>query len=246
MKKRTKVFISFSLTLNILMLLVFGEIIYKKGTGWIAQKTTFVFNSKVTDDKTTPDYLNYLNKRDSMNNLPISTDDIIFLGDSITEGCQWDELFQNSKIINRGIGNDTTERTLNRIDGVTKQIPNKVFILLGINDLQTSVKESVTLSNYNKIISDVLTKSPKTKIYIQSILPINSNLGSFGKVTNNDVVNLNVKLKSLENNKNIFYVNLYDSFISNGVLNKSYTFDGIHLNSKGYTEWKSIIKDLVI
>ena len=38
--------------------------------------------------------------------LPTATSDIIFLGNSITDGCEWSELFGNPNMKNRGISAD--------------------------------------------------------------------------------------------------------------------------------------------
>ena len=40
--------------------------------------------------------------------LPIDSDDIVFLGNSITNGCEWHELFNNPNIKNRGISSDVS------------------------------------------------------------------------------------------------------------------------------------------
>ena len=67
--------------------------------------------------------------------MPDTPNEIIMLGNSITDGCEWSELFQNSNIKNRGISGDITEGVLYRLDEVTRSKPAKVFLLIGINDL---------------------------------------------------------------------------------------------------------------
>ncbi len=44
--------------------------------------------------------------------------DIIFLGDSITLQGDFGEFFSDKRVPNRGIGNDTSEGVLNRLDEV--------------------------------------------------------------------------------------------------------------------------------
>lgn len=54
-------------------------------------------------------YSTYYYQRVSLfEQLPISSDDILFIGNSITDGGEWSELFQNSHVKNRGISGDTT------------------------------------------------------------------------------------------------------------------------------------------
>jgi hypothetical protein len=60
---------------------------------------------------------------------------IIFLGDSITEKMDWQELFSSNNIINRGICSDTISGVINRLDSILQVKPSKVFLMIGINDM---------------------------------------------------------------------------------------------------------------
>lgn len=54
-------------------------------------------------------YSTYYYQRASLfEQLPTSSDDILFIGNSITDGGEWSELFQNPHVKNRGISGDTT------------------------------------------------------------------------------------------------------------------------------------------
>ena len=59
----------------------------------------------------------------------------LFLGDSLTEYGNWRELFPGLDIKNRGIAGDTTDGVLHRLDGITALSPDKIFLMIGINDL---------------------------------------------------------------------------------------------------------------
>jgi lysophospholipase L1-like esterase len=52
--------------------------------------------------------------------------------------------------------------------------PKSSFILIGINDIGKDIPDSVIAYNYFKIIKQIHAKSPGTKIYVQSILPLNT------------------------------------------------------------------------
>src|SRR5262245_28803700 len=64
---------------------------------------------------------------------PNSKNDIIFLGNSITQGVDWAELLQNPNCRNRGISGDITYGVLERLSEVTEGKPATVFILIVIN-----------------------------------------------------------------------------------------------------------------
>ena len=60
-------------------------------------------------------------------------------GDSLTEGIDWRELFPDVKILNRGIGGDTSAGVLNRLDEVIGRHPKIVVLMIGANDLRMGV-----------------------------------------------------------------------------------------------------------
>jgi len=57
---------------------------------------------------------------------PLQPGDIAFLGDSLTAGGNWDELFPGLPIRNRGINADTTVGALQRLDGITRGQPKAI------------------------------------------------------------------------------------------------------------------------
>ncbi|MGB9898194.1 GDSL-type esterase/lipase family protein, partial [Thermanaerothrix sp.] len=66
---------------------------------------------------------------------PVKAGDIVFLGDSITDGARWDELFPGLSVKNRGINADTTRGVLARLDSILQGQPAAIFLLIGTNDL---------------------------------------------------------------------------------------------------------------
>jgi len=186
-------------------------------------------------------------KQTLFENLPQSNSDIYFLGDSLTDGCEWNELFSNSKIKNRGINGDTTQGVLNRINQLTQSKPPKIFLMIGINDLLNNLDQDKILNNYQEIVKNIKNNSPNTKIYIQSILPMNFEIDKTKRQTDNTKISkLNNNLKNISDNSKVFYIDLYSSFInSSNQLNPQYTLDGIHLNGKGYLIWKNQISKYI-
>jgi lysophospholipase L1-like esterase len=173
---------------------------------------------------------------------------IIFLGNSLTQGGDWDTWFPAHKPANRGISGDNTEGVLARLDEITNAKPVKLFLMIGINDISQNYNNDYLCKNFEKIIRKILTESPKTSIYIQSILPVNNDFGRYKKLINKEkqIENLNIRLKKLCKKENIRYVNLYPLFLQNKrKLNPAYTTDGLHLNEKGYQVWIGGIRSLI-
>src|SRR5215204_3668553 len=98
---------------------------------------------------------NYALKVEQFRSFPNSSNDIIFLGNSITAGTDWMELLGRTDVRNRGISGDITFGILERLQEVTEGKPAKVFILIGINDISRNVPDSVIVSNYLKIVQRI-------------------------------------------------------------------------------------------
>jgi lysophospholipase L1-like esterase len=186
----------------------------------------------------------YDQKLSMFEQMPTPKKAIVWLGDSITDGGEWSELFPHQNTMNRGISSDNTFGVLNRLYEVVKRRPQKVFILIGINDIARNIPDEVILRNYRKIIDIIQLQSPATKIYVQSLLPTNNNFTQFKNHQNKteQVLNVNEGLKKLCAEKKITYINLYDAFLNaDGKLNEKYTNDGLHLTGEGYLRWKEVL-----
>ncbi|MEJ7826743.1 MAG: hypothetical protein WKF91_01055 [Segetibacter sp.] len=54
---------------------------------------------------------------------------------------------------------------------------------------------------------------------------------------------MNAALKDLALNRNVNYIDVYESLIDDEKkLKKEYTFDGVHLTSQGYYKWAEVLK----
>ncbi|NEU07241.1 sialate O-acetylesterase [Flavihumibacter sp. R14] len=174
-----------------------------------------------------------------------STEDIIFLGNSITANTDWSELLGLSNVKNRGISGDITFGVLERLPEITEGKPAKVFILIGINDISRNIPHSRIVSNYEKIVSGIKANSPVTKIYIHTLLPTNNTYDKFKNHYNKDeeILNVNKAIKDLAQKAKITLIDLYPHFLdSEKKLDKRYTIDGLHLSPEGYQKWKEILE----
>lgn len=175
---------------------------------------------------------------------PNSSKDIIFLGNSITAGIDWMELLGRTDVRNRGISGDITFGVLERLNEVTEGKPAKVFILIGINDISRNIPDSIILSNYQRIIEHIKKESPSTKIFFQTLLPVNNEFTQFKNHYNKDehILLVNAELKKLAEKERIGLIDLYPHFLNaDKKLDKKYTIDGLHLNAEGYKVWKDIL-----
>lgn len=211
----------------------------------------FVFMSfTASAQKTVPfdsSYTNtyYSQKVAHFKTLPNPENEIIFLGDSITDTAEWSELFPNLITKNRGISSDITFGVLARLDEVTKAMPAKVFILIGVNDIARNIPTDISLRNYAKIISRIQNESPDTEIYVQSLFPTNNHYMEYKGHQNKgeQITAFNTGLKELADSHKLQFVDLYNHFVNeDGKLPLDYTHDGLHLNGAAYLKWANFLR----
>jgi lysophospholipase L1-like esterase len=186
----------------------------------------------------------YYHRKEHFESLPDTEGEIIFLGNSITDNAEWWELFENSHVKNRGIGGDDTDGVLERLDEVTSSRPDKIFLMIGTNDLAYLKGVDQVLANYVKILDRIEKETPSTTIYIQSVLPTDDALHTLRK--NSDIRRINMALKEMAGERGHTYVDLYTPFADKeGKLNPDYSIDGLHVNGAGYLLWKKLIENYV-
>lgn len=173
---------------------------------------------------------------------PLEFNDIVFLGNSITEqGGDWGIRMNNPKVKNRGIAGDTTEGVLARLGELIYFKPQQVFILIGINDLfRDDMTSEKVFNNILKIVNEIHDGSPETKIFVQTILPTaTQSLKEKIQVTNSLLMNS----ESIEPYNLISLHNLFAT--EDDLMDMNLSVDGVHLNENGYTVWVNKIINLI-
>ena len=175
----------------------------------------------------------------------------VFLGDSLTEFSEWNELL-GAPVLNRGISSDTTLDVLNRLDPVLALHPTAIYLMIGTNDgLKRSTVDEAA-ERYRQILDTIRKGSPRTRIYMQSLLPVLSS-GSYTRSLgpnragrlNPWIVEMNGRIKNYADGKSIFYINVHDALLQDNELAPRFTIDGIHLSGAGYLAWKEQVQPLL-
>lgn len=187
---------------------------------------------------------NYDQKVAQFRSYPNSDKDIVFLGNSITDYVDWNELLQLKEARNRGISGDITFGVLQRLDEITEGKPAKVFILIGINDISRNIPDSVILGNYKKMIRRIKTESPNTKIYFNTLFPVNNTFPSKPHFNKDDhILFINEELKKIGVEESITIIDIHSQLLdADKRLDKKYTYDGLHPTIEGYKVWAALLK----
>jgi lysophospholipase L1-like esterase len=178
---------------------------------------------------------------------PLETGHIIFLGNSITEMGNWKQLMNDTTILNRGISGDITFGVLKRLDDVIKRQPSKLFLLIGINDIGKDIPDAVIADNIRKIVMRVQAESAATKIYVESIMPVNPDILNFPQHYDKQqhIIGTNKLIKKVTTQLHVPYVNIHELFTDKqGRLDAKYTADGLHLIATcgGYEKWIAYLR----
>lgn len=178
--------------------------------------------------------------------LPIRSSDIVFLGNGIIDGCEWSELFDNRHVKNRGISGDRMAWLLERLDPIIEGHPKKLFLMIGIDDLAAGMSPERIVADVGRVIDRFLQESKWTKVYVQSLLPVNGT--DFSKFPNHYacghlIVTTNKLLEALCDSKGVTYLDVWGALADDkGQLDKRYTNDGLHLTGEGFLVWRDVIK----
>jgi lysophospholipase L1-like esterase len=161
----------------------------------------------------------------------------LFIGDSLTEWFDLEKYFPELDITNEGIAGDTTYGVLERLDRIADIPANKIFLMIGINDVFNGFQKADIIENQQLIIEQILTHVNGTELIVQSMLPVNETmLGSTGYL-NNLIRQINKELKSHCEARKLTYLNLYPAFLDGEEMKREYTTDGGHLSPAGYALW---------
>lgn len=174
---------------------------------------------------------------------------VVLLGDSITEGFNVSKYLPGRRVLNRGIGGDVVGNHLPANDkrGLLKRLdesifgssPTDVFLLIGVNDLGQGHTPEVIEAGYRTMLARIRERLPQVKLHLQSVLPTR---GNFAK-HNPNILDLNRRIKSLASEFKADFIDLHSLFADEkGELKQELTNDGLHLLPEAYHLWASLLE----
>ncbi|MGC6567738.1 MAG: sulfatase/phosphatase domain-containing protein [Akkermansiaceae bacterium] len=178
------------------------------------------------------------------------THDLIFIGDSITQGWGgkgkgiWEKYYGKRKALNLGISGDRTEQVIWRLNNgnLKKQRGAKAaVVMIGTNNTGHSQQDpSETADGIQRIVSTLRARCPNAKILLLGVFPRGAKADDKLRKLN---VAINERISKLHNGKRIHYLDISDKFLAeDGTLPKEIMPDLLHLNEKGYEIWAEAIE----
>lgn len=172
----------------------------------------------------------------------------VFTGSSLMEMFPINKLLElhgdDTIIYNRGVGGFVSRELLEVLDVcVIELAPSKVFINIGTNDLSdSSISISRLMETYDKIISEIETALPKTRIYLMAYYPVNyeaaaEDMKECLRIRTNEKINAaNEEVKRLAERHGQRYIDISRNLKDDkGRLKAEFTIEGLHINYDGYS-----------
>lgn len=166
--------------------------------------------------------------------------DIIFVGDSITQGFDtalWKEHYEKRNALNFGVGADGIQSALWRLDNmdIRDLRPKVVVVMLGMNNAPNTPEDIATgIQAVNKRIRNLY---PQARIVVMSV--------TANKRMPDKTPKINALLEKLADNKTIFYCDIFSRMTPTDSSFKGLGRDGVHLVKEGYEIWTSTLDPLL-
>ena len=197
---------------------------------WLIVFASIMFTSCTVE--VTPDFATVYHET-KLAQLSVDTNhyDVVFMGDSITDGGAFESVLQNTK--NAGVAGDWIARTEDVVPCVKQYTPNRIYLMIGINSLKKFVyAESVR--QYRELVDMMLLSFPDTEIVLESVLPI--------AIDAPVIMLFNSFIRELAEEKGLRYFDLYSLYAVEGKLPEEVSVDGLHLTAEGYAKWYEALR----
>lgn len=197
-----------------------------------------------------------LQKKHEQLNLHALKGQIVFAGSSLMEQFPIEEMAQrlpNRPVVyNRGIGGDTLDGFLARLDSaVTDLEPRKLFINIGTNDISAvNYDRGIMLAKYRALLEKIRAALPGCSIIVMSYYPVNRtekfSTEWFRARTNQEIDAVNAQLKLMCRDMQLTYIDVTDCLRDeNGDLIAELSVDGMHMLPEGYERVLNVIRPYV-
>jgi lysophospholipase L1-like esterase len=180
--------------------------------------------------------------------------DVLFIGDSITEGWNkaphvWNHFYGMHRPANFGIGGDKTENVVWRIENgeLDGAKPKVVVLMLGTNNSAQNTAAEIAAAD-KKIVEMIRAKIPTAKVLVLAVFPRGARKDARGKIPQNvieeaakrmEVIKgVNAELAKLDDGKNVRFLDINHVFLGqDGQIPWSIMPDQLHPTAAGYQLW---------
>jgi lysophospholipase L1-like esterase len=173
--------------------------------------------------------------------------EVLFMGDSITDMWRntgkpvFDKYFGSWKAANFGIGGDTTQGVLYRLQHGEGQgfSPKAVVLMIGTNNIGRNTAAEIAEA-IGAIVLEMQKDFPKAKILLLGIFP-RSDAKDPARAT---IAEINSIISKLHDGGRVHYLDIGAKFLDDkGNIPRDIMSDALHPTSKGYEIWAEAVKE---
>lgn len=173
--------------------------------------------------------------------------DLIFIGDSITQGWEkngaesWKKHYDSRHAMNAGISGDRTQHVLWRLDNgnVDNISPRLAVLMIGTNNFGDDSAEDIALG-IKAIVEKLGSKLPTTKVLLLGVFPRGEKPDDLLRAKN---VYVNAIIKKLHDGKRVYYLDINHRLLkTDGEQDREIMPDLVHLSAEGYEIWAHAIE----
>jgi len=165
--------------------------------------------------------------------------DLLFLGDSITQGWNdnevWKRFYGPRNAANFGIGGDRTQHVLWRIqngelDGIE---PKVVVLMIGTNNASSSTDDEIA-QGITAIVEELRHRLPRARILLLGVFP----RGQKPDATREKLQAVNARIARLDDGSQVKFLDIGKAFLNeDGTISREIMPDYLHLSPRGYRIW---------
>lgn len=159
---------------------------------------------------------------------------LVFIGDSLTEWFDWQKRFPAFDVLNLGVSGETVEGLLARRGRIRSQIsdPAHIFLMTGINNALGGGYDIA--EPYRELVRSFAAWYRTAVIVVQSLLPV-----EFSGISNDLLRDVNRRLRETALTEHAEYLDVFSAFVDAGgrPMPGYLSDDGVHLTGRGYTVW---------
>lgn len=168
---------------------------------------------------------------------------LVMVGDSLTAAGEWGAMFPNAQPVNRGVPGETIADVIQRLDTITALRPQRVFLLIGTNDLLRGDEPAAIFARYTQLVTAI--SDAGAEVVIQSTLPCARGANQNWADINRRAAALNSMLLPFSREHRLKFVDLWPALTDRSALRDKFTIDGVHLNAAGYVTWRDALLPVV-
>jgi lysophospholipase L1-like esterase len=197
-----------------------------------------------------PNFKEFRAANAGLNSMKEGEQRIVFMGNSITS--EWlkthPEFFKGKPYVNRGISGQTTPQMLVRFRADVIDINATVVVILaGTNDVAGNTGPSTLEMIFNNIKSmSEIAQANNVHVILCSVLPAFDYPWSPGLEPNVKIPKLNTMIKTYAEKNQLYYLDYFSALDDgNKGMISNYTYDGVHLNLKGYQLIEPMVEEAI-